>query len=91
MALALTQHTLEKLETLYKQLGFRVRYEKGNFKTGACTLDKSKVIVINKFANLENRIMALAALAREIPSGEDELDEKNRQFFLSLKQIELEL
>ena len=40
--LSLTPHTLEKLEILLKTAGYKVRYEKGNFKTGACLLQNSK-------------------------------------------------
>jgi hypothetical protein len=38
MSLSFTQHTLDKLESLLKTLGFKLRYEKGNFKTGAADL-----------------------------------------------------
>ncbi|RYD76034.1 MAG: hypothetical protein EOP53_15465 [Sphingobacteriales bacterium] len=61
--LPLTTHTLEKLELMLKSGGYRVRYEKGNFKTGACLLQNSKIIVVNRFSNLESRIMALVQMA----------------------------
>jgi hypothetical protein len=32
--LTFTTHTLEKLEMLLKSAGYKVRYEKGNFKPG---------------------------------------------------------
>ena len=60
--LAHTNHTLEKLETLLRTLGYKVRYEKGNFKTGACLLLSSKMVVVNKFSNLESKIQSLAEL-----------------------------
>jgi hypothetical protein len=91
MNLPITQHSLEKLEELYKQLGFKVRYEKGNFRTGACLLDSSRMIVVNKFSDLESRISSLAALIREISIDELSLDEKNKQFYYGLKQTELKL
>ena len=53
--ITLTNHTLEKLEQLLRSGGYRVRYEKGNFKTGACVLQNSKVVVINKFSNLKQK------------------------------------
>jgi hypothetical protein len=46
--LTVTNHTLEKLENLLKSAGYKVRYEKGNFKTGACLLQSSRMIVVNK-------------------------------------------
>lgn len=89
MSLPLTNHTLEKLELLLFAMGFKVRYEKGNFKTGSCLLEHSKVIVVNKFSNLEGKIAALVALVKQTSPDENLLDDKQRQFFHSLQQTEL--
>ncbi|MXV52561.1 hypothetical protein GS399_16420 [Pedobacter sp. HMF7647] len=91
MNLSYTQHTLDKLENLLKVMGYKVRYEKGNFKTGSCTLDSSKIIVINKFSNTESRINALAELLQTIQADESLLDEKQKLFLYNLKQTTLEL
>jgi hypothetical protein len=89
MSLPITNHTLEKLEQLLLKMGFKVRYEKGNFKTGACVLDHIKVIVVNKFSNLEGKISALVNLVKVVNANEEIFDEKEKQFYLSLKQTEL--
>jgi len=88
--LSYTQHTLEKLELLFKTLEYKVRYEKGTFKTGACMLDNSRVIVVNKFSNLESKINALAELLRTIAADEALLDDKQKKLLYSIKQISLE-
>lgn len=88
--LSYTQHTLEKLEQLFKALDYKVRYEKGTFKTGACMLDNSRIIVVNKFSNLENKINALAELLRTIAVDEALLDDKQKKLLYSIKQISLE-
>jgi len=84
-----TQHSLDKLESLLRELGYRVRYEKGNFKTGACLLQHNKVVVINRFSNLEMKIGALIGILRDMPLEEGVLDEKQRQFLRSIKQTKL--
>lgn len=89
--LTLTNHTLEKLEMLLKAAGYRVRYEKGNFKTGACLLQNSKIIVVNKFSNLESRIMAISELIRELELDHSLLDEKQVALAHQLKQTNLQL
>jgi hypothetical protein len=91
MQLSFTPHTLDKLETLLKTTGYKVRYEKGNFKTGACMLQSSKIIVVNKFSNLESRILAIAELARELDFDFDLLDDKQVAFAQQLKQTNLQL
>jgi hypothetical protein len=91
MSLSYTQHTLEKLEQLLKSLEYKVRYEKGNFKTGACILEESKVVVVNKFSNVESKINSLAQLLQNIQADESMLDEKQKQFLYVLKQTSLQL
>ncbi|SKB38556.1 hypothetical protein [Daejeonella lutea] len=90
MSLSYTQHTLEKLESLLKSLGFKLRYEKGNFKTGACILEQSRVIIVNKFSNLDNKINALADLLQNTETDDNLLDEKQKAFLYLLKQTKLE-
>lgn len=86
-----TNHTLEKLELLLKTAGYRVRYERGNFKTGACLLQHNRMVVINKFSNLESRIQAIAELARELEIDQNLLDDKQNAFLHQLKQTKLAL
>jgi len=91
MTLSYTQHTLDKLEALLKSLGFKLRYERGNFKTGSCLLENSRVIIVNKFSNLESKINALADLLQRTDSDETLLDDKQKAFLSELKQLKLEL
>lgn len=74
---------------MLKDLGYRVRYEKGNFKTGACVLQSNRVVVVNRFSNLEMKIGALVSILRDIPLDGGTLDEKQRQFLRSIKQTKL--
>jgi hypothetical protein len=89
--LTITNHTLEKLEILLRTAGYRVRYEKGNFKTGACLLQNSRVVVVNKFSGLESKILAISELVRELEIDHTLLDEKQTAFLYQLKQIKLQL
>lgn len=89
--LPLTTHTLEKLELLLKTSGYKVRYEKGNFKTGTCLLQNSKMIVVNRFSNLESRIQSLVELLRELEIDHKQLDDKQNAFLHQLKQTNLQL
>ena len=89
--LTLTTHTLEKLETLLRTAGYKVRYEKGNFKTGACMLLSSKIIVVNKFSNLESKIHAIVELILELEIDYNLIDEKQITFLQQLKQTKLQL
>jgi hypothetical protein len=59
------------LRALASQLGAEVRFEKGDFKGGYCLLKESKVIVINKMANLQRKAMILSMALKEL--GVDEI------------------
>jgi hypothetical protein len=91
MNLSITNHTLDKLESLLKALDYRVRYEKGNFKTGACVLENSRVVVVNKFSNLESKIQGLADLIVTLEPQDQLIDDKQKQLLNQLKQITLKL
>nr|WP_237249357.1 hypothetical protein [Sphingobacterium faecale] len=66
------------------ELGYKVRYEKGNFKTGACVIQNSKVIVVNKFSNLEIKINSLIQLIKDFEINKEDLEEKQWVFYKSL-------
>ena len=91
MSISITNHTLEKLEQLLKDLGYSVRYEKGNFKTGSCLIENSKIVVVNKFSNLESKIGALIELIKTLELEEALLNEKQKTFYYSLQQTKLQL
>lgn len=79
--ISITQYNLDKIEDLFGQLGYKVRYEKGNFKTGACVIQNTKVIVVNKFSNLEIKINSLILILKEFEVNKDDLDEKQCAFY----------
>jgi len=54
-----TRHFLKKLEDLLSDLGFLLRYEKGNFQSGYCLVENRNIVVVNKFLDTENRIQVL--------------------------------
>ncbi|KGE13272.1 hypothetical protein [Sphingobacterium deserti] len=89
--IAFTQHNLGKLEELFAELGYRVRYEKGSFRTGACVLQHTKVIMVNKFSNLEVRIQSLIQLLREMDVDMSNLDDKKKEFYKVVRKVEAQL
>jgi hypothetical protein len=62
---------IQELKALAVQLGAEVRFEKGDFKGGYCLLKESKIIVINKMANLQRKAMILSMALKEL--GIDEI------------------
>lgn len=90
--LPLTSHTVTKLEKLLEALKYRIRYEKGNFKNGTCLFQQENLLVINKFSDIEVKITSMVQVIREIDLPDQlDLDEKQRTFLYTLKQMSLNL
>ena len=68
-----------------------LRYEKGNFKSGYCILNESKVAVINKFFALEGKINSLVEILRAIKFDTSNLSENNRQLYSEITNNQLKL
>jgi hypothetical protein len=60
------EEIIQDLKALAAQLGAEVRFEKGDFKGGYCILKDNKVIVVNKLANLQRKVMILSAALKEL-------------------------
>lgn len=51
---------LAELEDVALRLGYKVRYEKGNFEGGYCLLKESKLLVVNSRNEIERRIIIVS-------------------------------
>jgi peptidoglycan hydrolase CwlO-like protein len=59
MNFKVTPNNLTRLEKVFSEIKYELRFEKGTFNSGYCVLEHKKVVVINKFLNLEGRINSL--------------------------------
>lgn len=88
-----TKTTLQKLETVFGEVGYKIRYEKGSFQSGYCMVENRKIAVINRFFDTEARINTLLEILSTIKEDLDEesLTEKSLDFYQKItKQAEQE-
>lgn len=76
-----TQTTLDKLEDIPEQSGYILRYERGTFQSGYCILENKKVVVLNKFLQLEGRINTLVELIPQLDINTEQLDETSKKLY----------
>lgn len=57
---------LTELEEVADKLGFKIRYEKGNFEGGYCILKESRLLVVNARNEVERRIIIVSKSLKEI-------------------------
>lgn len=79
-----TQSTLDKLEAIPEEAGYVLRYERGTFQSGYCVLEQKKVVVLNKFLQIEGRINTLVDLIPQLEISSDFLTEESRKLYLNI-------
>jgi hypothetical protein len=89
MQVKYTKAFLTKLEDIFAESDYQLRYEKGNFKSGFCILKEHKVAVVNKYYPLEGRINALVEIIRELKPDPEKLSEPSRKLLAELTQTEI--
>lgn len=85
----ITQGTLDKLEAILGDSEYVVRYERGNFQSGWCLLESKKIVVLNKFLNLEARINTLLELIPQLDIEFDKLTHDAQKLYEEVKRIAL--
>ncbi len=74
-----TQTTLKKLEDIFDELDYSVRYEKGNFQSGYCIVENRRIAVVSKFFDTEGRINTLLDILSKFEIDQDALSERSRE------------
>lgn len=74
-----TQTTLDKLEAVVEEAGYVLRYERGTFQSGYCILEQKKVVVLNKFLQLEGRINTMLDLIPQLAINTELLSEESKK------------
>ena len=75
----------KKVEDILHEGGYVVRYEKGNFNSGFCVLEKKRVVVINKFHPLDTKINSLIEILGVVDLDMSTMSEAAVKLFHELK------
>ena len=87
MQVSYTNHFLNKLEDLYSETDYQLRYEKGNFRSGYCVLKSQKIAIVNKYYTLEGKINSLIEMLKELEIDPVHFTDKNQKFFSDLTTL----
>jgi hypothetical protein len=75
------QTSLDKLEAILTQSNYKVRYERGNFQSGWCLLEATRVVVLNKFLDVEGKINTLFDIIPQLNITFDSLTLESQKLF----------
>ncbi len=78
------QSTLDKFESILKESGYIIRYERGTFQSGWCLLEEKKIVVLNKFFDTEGRINTLEELIPQLKISFDKLTLASQKLYEEL-------
>mgnify|MGYP001090047973 CR=1 FL=1 len=87
MKLKYTKTTLSKLEQIFKEADYKVRYEKGQFKSGYCLIYQKKIIVVNKFFDTKGRIDSLLDILGEVKITLEQLSTMSMSLYKDIFDI----
>lgn len=79
-----TQTTLDKLEAVVEESGYVLRYERGNFQSGYCILEARKVVVLNKFLQVEGRINTMLDLIPLLEINREMLSDESKKIYTGI-------
>ena len=74
-----TQTSLDKLEDILGEAGYVTRYERGTFQSGWCLLEERRIVVLNKYLNVEGRINTLMELIPQLNIDIDKLTHESQK------------
>jgi hypothetical protein len=75
------QATLKSLESVLQENEYVIRYERGTFQSGWCLLEAKKIVVLNKFLDVEGRINTLIELIPELTINFDALTAESQKWY----------
>ncbi|MEQ8338748.1 MAG: hypothetical protein RIA62_15425 [Cyclobacteriaceae bacterium] len=90
MKIKYSKHFLNKLEDIFSESDYVLRYEKGNFQSGYCILKETKIAIVNKYFSLDGKINSLLEILKSIDIDVSKLSEKNKQLHREINQTQLQ-
>lgn len=81
MPIKYSQAVLDKIIKLLGEAGYELRFEKGNFNSGFCILEHKKVVVVNKFLDLEGRTNTLSDILSLLKIDTNMLSAESRKLY----------
>lgn len=85
MEIKYSKYFLNKLEDVFSESDYILRYEKGNFKSGYCIINDTKVVVVNKFYSLEGKINCLLEILKSVELDTERLTDKNKKLYTDIR------
>lgn len=84
MSVKYTTSYLHKLENIFAESNYILRYEKGNFKSGYCVLKDTQIVLVNAYYPLEGKVNCLVDILRNVELATDKFSDKSLKLYQEL-------
>ena len=84
-----TRNHLKKIENFLSDQGYKIIYDKGQFRSGYCIVNNSNTVVINKFFTIEGRINALYEIIPQLELQEGLFNDNATSVLENIPQFKL--
>jgi hypothetical protein len=88
MIMKVSQAQLDKLQQILAESEYSIRYERGTFQSGWCLLEQKKIVVLNKFLDVEGRINTLLDLIPQVQINFDKLTLESQKLYQQILPVE---
>jgi len=75
------QSNLEKVQNILSESEYVVRFERGTFQSGWCLLEERKIVVLNKFLDIEGRMNTLIEIIPQLNIQFDHLTLNSQKLY----------
>ncbi|MFT4153685.1 hypothetical protein [Parafilimonas sp.] len=79
-----SQAYLDKLQQVLADCNYTIRYERGTFQSGWCLLEQKRIVVLNKFLDVEGRINTLTEIISQVQIDFDKLTFESQKLYTEL-------
>ncbi|WP_258104034.1 hypothetical protein [Marinoscillum sp. MHG1-6] len=90
MEIKYTKQFLNRLEDIFSETDYILRYEKGNFQSGYCVLKETKIAIVNKYYSLDGKINSLLEILKSVELDISGLSDKNRKLYFEINSTQLQ-
>lgn len=88
MEVKYSNHFLNKLEDVFSESDYHLRYEKGNFKSGYCVLKETKIVIVNKYYTVEGKINCVIDILKDLELDTSQFSDKNKKFYSAILKLD---
>ncbi|MGN6215249.1 hypothetical protein [Parafilimonas sp.] len=79
-----SQAYLDKLQQILTDCNYTIRYERGTFQSGWCLLEQKRIVVLNKFLDVEGRINTLSEIIPQVQVDFDKLTLESQKLYTEM-------